>query len=190
VRWRRVWVGLLIVGGGFVVAPTGGAHFSSSEYSYPSSSCSGAVDPVTLVLYGDNANDDRAQSLVQRETGWGGDQDNAGQYAGSHGLCTPMDGQSFDNCAVCNRKHVRYNQTHHRDGLGRLETVGTPHEERITTCGHVTFSYLSARNAILFAMDPPFTDNTVHYDGNTAALRQCDGSYASSDGYSQWINIG
>jgi hypothetical protein len=83
---------------------------------------------VTLVLYGVNADRARARSLVERETGWGGDA-SADQYARSHGFCTPMDGESYSGCGACNRLHVRYNQTHHRDAVGRLETVGTPHDE-------------------------------------------------------------
>lgn len=183
-RFGAVALGLLAVG--MAIATPASGHFSSTEYSYPSS-CSGAIDPVSLVLYGPNATGARSQALVQRETGWGGD-DSTDQYTGSHGYCLSMGRESYDNCALCNRKHVRFNQTYHADTLGRLTTVATPHEERVTTCGHVTFSYISARNAIAFAMNPPFSF-VYHYDGNDAALRQCNGSTVASDGYSIWVNI-
>jgi hypothetical protein len=50
-------------------------------------------------------------------------------------------------------------------------------------------SFISARNAILNAMNPPY-GYSYQYWGNSAALRQCDGRIASSDGYALWVNIG
>jgi hypothetical protein len=184
----RLCQGALVCGLGAALASPASADFQSSEYSYPGGGCSGAIDPVTLVLYGANADRARARSLLQRETGWGGDT-NTDQYARSHGHCTPMDGESYTTPAPTNRSHVRYNQTHHRDTKGRLETVGTPHEEDIEFCGHSVVSFISARNEITFAMNPPF-GYSYQYWGNTAAMRQCDGRVASSDGYVVWINIG
>jgi len=99
-----------------------------------------------------------------------------------------MDSESWD-WPTGDRRHVRYNQTYHRDGLGRLETVATPHKEELWGCGHVVVSFISARNNVLNAMNPPY-GYVYHFDGNDAALRQCNGSYVASDGYSVWINIG
>lgn len=55
------------IAGGMAIAfpfPASG-HYSSTEYSYPSS-CSGAIDPVSLVFYGPNATGQRSQTLLHQ----------------------------------------------------------------------------------------------------------------------------
>jgi hypothetical protein len=168
------------------------AHFDTTNYSCPGggSGCHGAIDPVSLVLYGPDAWYTRARRILEDETGWYGD-DSANQAIGSHGICDPMDGESKTDCDVCSRNHVRLNKTYHRDLKNRWETLGTPHDEDfVLSCpGHAVVSFNSARNRILNAMNPPYA-YSYQYWGNTAVLRQCDGRGASSDGYVVWINIG
>lgn len=107
-----------------------------------------------------------------------------------------MNGESYSACDTCNRDHERYNQTHHPDTLGRYETVGTPHHDRVTWpgCGlipqHVGENYNGVRNNVLSAMRNRGFAYSWQYWGNTQPQRQCDGSYSSSDGWVGWSNIG
>jgi hypothetical protein len=119
--------------------------------------------------------------------------DGASQCGVSHGFCTPMDGESYDACDICDRNHVRLNQTHHKDTLGRYETVGTPHFDQTVWCGavrkHRAQSYLYTRNYIAGGMSYWYGVSYQNW-GNTQPMRQCDGSYTSSDGQVAWVNIG
>lgn len=169
---------------------TARADFASSEYSLTSAECGGGtrVDPVTLVLYGYTAYYGQARAVVESKTGWAGDSDSS-QYARSHMHCTRMDGESYSCGGLCERNHVRYNQTHHRDTKGRYETVGTPHYEIVRACGHVVTSFVYARNYIVGRMSPPYATSYQVW-GNTRNMYQCDGYPVSSDGHVAWVNIG
>lgn len=129
-KWRW-WVVGLTVAGFVATAGPAAADFSSGSYSHSSSACNSSVGPITHVIYGYTASYSIARAQQQASTGWSGD-DSASQYANSHGYCTPMNGESYSACDTCNRDHERYNQTHHPDALGRYETVGTPHHDRVT----------------------------------------------------------
>jgi hypothetical protein len=91
-----------------------------------------------------------------------------------------MDGESYDACDICDRNHVRLNQTHHKDTLGRYETVGTPHFDQTVWCGavrkHRAQSYLYTRNYIAGGMSYWYGVSYQNW-GNTQPMRQCDGSY-------------
>lgn len=151
--------------------------------------CTNHVDPIGLVWYGVNASDTRARSLVQSEMGWGGDSGSGGQYAISHGYCTVMDGQSYSACGTCDRNHVRFNQTHHNDTLGRREVVGTPHHEIWYPCGHSVDSYNNAKYLIIGQMSY-YWGVSYQYWGNTETELQCAGYRVGGDGQVGWINIG
>lgn len=179
-----------------VVVPAGAsADFSSGSYSHSSSACNSSVDPITHVIYGYGARYPVARAQQQASTGWSGD-DTSSQYGNSHGFCTNMDGESYSGCDTCSRDHERYNQTHHQDAVGRYETVGTPHHDRLTWpgCGlipaHVGENYNGIRNNVMQAMSNRGFAFTWQYWGNTQPQRQCDGSNSSSDGWVGWSNIG
>lgn len=134
----------LVVTGVLAVAPQATADFSSSDYSQSSSACNNRVDPVTVVFLGFGAyaetygHSHRTYDLINgmpdsqhdwRVTGAGT------QWASSHSVCTTMERTSMTS-SDAPRYHVRLNQTHHPDLNGRYETVGTPHYEVNTGCGH------------------------------------------------------
>ena len=115
------------------------------------------------------------------------------QAATSSGHCTAMEyAAASAECGTCNRTHIRLNQTHELDAQGHYETVGTPHYDRSNpNCGGhhdvPAGGYTGARADILNAM----TAAGHHFSrwewwGNTQSMQQCDGSYASSDGWVGW----
>lgn len=176
---------------------TASADFSSGSYSHSSGACNSSVDPISLVLYGPGAYYSLARAKMESALNanrgpWSGN-DGASQYANSHGYCTPMDGESYDSCGLCNRNHVRLNQTHHRDTLGRYETVGTPHYDQVVLCGglpkHRAQSYVYTRNYIVGGMSYWYGVSYQNW-GNTQAQWQCDGSWVANDGNVAWVNIG
>lgn len=145
--------------------------------------------PGCLLLAGPRQDGAGVERLPRAVTG----DDGASQCGVSHGFCTPMDGESYDACDICDRNHVRLNQTHHKDTLGRYETVGTPHFDQTVWCGavrkHRAQSYLYTRNYIAGGMSYWYGVSYQNW-GNTQPMRQCDGSYTSSDGQVAWVNIG
>jgi hypothetical protein len=177
------------------LAPTARASFSSGHYSYGASNCTNHVDPITIVFYGYTAFYLQSRHIVQVYTGWSGD-NSTGQYGISHGVCTHMDGESYTNCPwylpICNRYHIRYNQTHTLDSLGRYETVGTPHYDKVSwSCGigphHVARNYTGVRDYI----HSKLSGYKYYWQwwGNTEPQKQCDNSYVSSDGWVLWQRV-
>jgi hypothetical protein len=192
---------LAVVASALAVSPAAGSSFDSGHYSYGHSNCSGYdhVDPVTIVFYGYTAFYLQSRHIVQMYTGWSGD-DSTGQYGLSHGVCTHMDGESYTNCPwylpLCDRYHIRYNQTHTLDAYGRYETVGTPHYDKVKLCyvryvgwvpKHVARDYTGVRNYIHTKLSG--YKSYWQWWGNTQPQKQCDGSYVSSDGYVLWQRV-
>jgi hypothetical protein len=178
-----------------LAAPSGAnaASFQSNQFSYGNSNCTDHVDPITIVFYGYTAFYRQSRNIVQIFTGWSG-KDGTSQYASSHGVCTHMDGESYSGCGICNRYHIRYNQTHTLDSLGRYETVGTPHEDRVSWhCGivpkHVARNYNGVRNLIHNKIAQHGYKYYWQYWGNTEPQKQCDGSKVSSDGWVVWQRV-
>jgi hypothetical protein len=100
-----------------------------------------------------------------------------------------MEAQSYSACSICTRHHIRYNQTHHVDTKGRYETVGTPHHEISTLCGHAVDTYTGARGVIIRAMSSVYSYSWV-WRGNAEGRLQCNGQLPHNDGWVAWINIG
>lgn len=188
-----VLAALAVAGAG---ATPASADFNTGQYSHSSGACDSSVDPITMVLYGYGARYSTARYRLEAVLNiyrgpWGGN-DGASQYANSHGFCTSLDGESYDACGACNRNHTRYNQTHHQDTLGRYETVGTPHYDRVVWCGvpkHRADNY-SATMYYIVGGASYWYGVSYQYWGNTQAQRQCDGSWVSSDGNVGWVNVG
>ena len=171
------------------------ASFQSNQFSYGNSNCTDHVDPITIVFYGYTAFYRQSRNIVQIFTGWHG-KDGTSQYASSHGVCTHMDGESYTGCGVlpiCNRYHIRYNQTHTLDALGRYETVGTPHQDVVKRCGlkpnHVARNYTGVRNLIHDKIAQHGYKWYWQWWGNTEPQKQCDGSKVSSDGWVMWQRV-
>jgi hypothetical protein len=194
-RIRMGWVVAFVVGVVAIVPSAAQAAFDSGSYSHSSAACNSSIDPITHVIYGYTAFYALARAQQQASTGWSGD-DSASQFANSSGFCTNLDGESYSACDVCNRDHERYNQTHEQDTLGRYETVGTPHHDRVVFpgCGvipkHVAESFSGTRNTVMLAMSNHGFAYTWQWWGNTQPQHQCDGSWVSADGWVGWSNIG
>jgi hypothetical protein len=176
---------------------TGSAQsaFDSSVWSYKTSGCASGgipIDPISLVEYGYGAYYSQARARLEARTGFVGDNNAAGQWASSLGFCTTMNGQSFTalaTCSGCVRYHLRYNQTHEKDTLGRYETVGTPHFEQWRGCGHVVTTFTGGRDYIVNQMSAWYSYSWQWW-GNTSPRGQCDGTAVGSDGYTAWVNVG
>ncbi len=125
------------------------------------------------------------------------------QYAGSHDACTEMERERAQGLVWPeSRYHVRLNQTHHKDSVGRFETVATPHYDTAVGCGHA------------IRPDDPGTSNPdsgfdtgrgklkndylakygsgalgdVQNWGNTATRLQCNDWKAGGSGRVYWLN--
>ena len=102
-----------------------------------------------------------------------------------------MDAESQNGPDISSRSHLRYNQVHHRDTLGRWETVGTPHYDLRVYCGHRAQDFNYVKYYIAGAMyDAGYTGVSYQFWGNTQLLWQCDSTAASSDGQVAWVYIG
>ena len=126
------WAGAtaIAMSAGLLLAPGSSAHFDSADYAFENSTCfdSTAIDPITVVFYGDRADSQNTRTHVVHHTNWTNTTGKK-QWFLSEGFCTGDDGDQASGCGVCTRMHLRVNQTHDRDLQGRFETVGTPHDE-------------------------------------------------------------
>jgi hypothetical protein len=127
---------------------------------------------------------------------WAG-ADGGDQWASSHGDCTLMERQSATGCGSCTRYHVRLNQTKHQDLNGRYETVGTPHYEEQTFCGHAVppdrgsgsgfdLGRGHLKNDWIYAYGSGKLWNVQNW-GNTLPMLQCNDWAAASSGRVYWL---
>lgn len=181
----------------FVSAVDAHADFAVYPYTH-GSGCSGRIDPITFVYYGQTAHQNNSLNHTATHMGWR-NSDGSNQTFSSHGNCRTQHWQRADSCGICNRYHTRAGQTWHQDLLGRYETVLTPHHEEISVAhlchavdgnGSRGSGFDKARSAMI--RGHLYTHHywgDYAYWGNTATRRQCDGDRAGSNGYVAWFAI-
>jgi hypothetical protein len=113
-----------------LLTPGSSAHFDSADYAFERDTCfdSTAIDPITVVFYGDRAEASNARTHIIHHTQWRNNQGKK-QFFLSEGHCTGDEGDQASGCGTCSRMHIRVNQNHDRDQFDRYFTVGTPHDE-------------------------------------------------------------
>jgi hypothetical protein len=193
----RVFKGVLLTLATLALAfaASASAHFDSGLYTH--NSCPGTtsnqVDPINIVYY-DWGTWDRSASQTQSHTGWS-DTGGSNQTFVDHGNCYNMVTQRASGSTSSTRNHIRFHGIHYDDFL-HWTTVGDAHHEDFTWCGHAVDAngpsgsgFDQGRNTLR-----QYFVNAGHtwypaWWGNSNNMRQCDGDYASSDGYTYYIHL-
>lgn len=164
---------------------------------YTFNKCGGGarnVDPLNVLWYGRNALPSKVARGLEAWGHWDHDdyQSPYGvdhQYVGESGGCFRDDAQRADDCAICNRNHVRLFST--ESSRHRLYVIGDAHHDsdsffagctNVAVAGHVASSFDNPRDAIR-GFWRHHAKTKYHYWGNTRAIKQCDDSRPHSDGY-------
>lgn len=149
----------------------------------------GSVDPINTVWTGPNALGGMVARGFERYGDWTHDDYKSPfptdyQAVRETGGCYRDDRQRADDCAICNRNHIRLFST----ARGKaLYIVGDAHHDTVVfgsgcdlPARHVASSFNKPRNLIM-----RFWPGRKHYDRwrNTQRLTQCDGRRTRSDGY-------
>ncbi len=187
------------LGAGLLVPGLAQAHFQSGLYSHTGSACSSRTDPVTVVFYY-KATALISNNHIRTHTGWGGGS-GGGQYFASYGVCGATTRHAESGSRT--RFHIRMRKTYHEDGTWGITTIGTPHHEDLTYCGHAVdkggvdkgeglwSGFDQGRSRIynaLYGKSGHAFAGSVNW-GNTQEFRQCDGDYAGSHGQVYWFRM-
>ena len=201
-RMRRM-VPLVLAVVALSAAPSpASASWERSNFSYSSSDCrkEKASDPVGVVFYGTAAYEWYMVGHIRWHTGWRGSH-GARQWIRDEHQCDPTDfGASSGKFS---RFHIRIWQKASRY-KGVYTTVGTPHHEDFTYCGHAVdkgtkenptsngsgFDWGRRELVAKFRTRGARHRVTDHYWGNTRSFKQCDGDWAGSNGNVAWIQVG
>jgi hypothetical protein len=171
------------------LAPQARADFQPGYYTH--GSCAGTsasrIDPVNFV-YWDWGTWDRAVSQTQTHAGWL-NTSGSSQYFFDHGNCYTMTTQRADGGSTSSRFHIRYHPIH-SDATLRWTTIGDALHEDFTYCGHAVDAngpsgsgFDQGRRQLRILMENGGHGWYSEFWGNTQNFQQCDGDYASSDGY-------
>jgi len=201
--WKQVRIRLLASALGAAVLAAAfsgpaGAHFdSTSQYTY--SGCPGTaqnrVDPINVVFtaWGTWG---RAVSQIESHAGWT-NAIGSNQYFVDHGTCASMHAQRASGTLT--RFHVRVRGQHYDDELGWTATGDAHHEDFVLfplPCGHAVDSDGSGGSGFDQGRDELedrfATAGHPTYRvwwGNTQSVKQCDGDYAASDGWTTFIQL-
>jgi len=198
-RVRRVGLLLLaaaLISGAFA-APSRAA-LNIHWYSHSTTPCDSSTwtDPITVIFYG-NASEPTTSNLIGDYTGWGDTiLDGDSQLYWNDGYCDANQGSRADGASWQSRYHIRMTQKRAYDPDYWLVTMGTPHYEVITECGHaVRYTDVNnwggfdmGRQRIMEAFDG-HNYHFVKYVGNSGTMVQCNGWFASSNGNVRYISI-
>jgi hypothetical protein len=174
------------------------AHFDSGE-RYTHRLCpptaSTRVDPVNVVFTGWGTWG-RAESQIVAHAAWTNTSGSAQSFV-DHGGCNAMHAQRASGLG--SRFHVRLRGQHWDPALGWTALAGAHHEDLVTfpvPCGHAVDAngpegsgFDQGRDELerRFAAAGHVTRRV--WWGNTRSLKQCDGDYASSDGWKLLVEL-
>ena len=189
---------LLAAAAVLVLALAGSASADFNTGYYTHNGCPGVntnrVDPINFVFY-DWGTWDRAVSQIYTHAGWT-DKGGSTQYFVDHSTnCNAMIAQEANAAVYNTRFHIRLHPIHSDPIIGWTTTADAHHED-FSLCGHSVdqngsngsgFDQGRRQLRILF-------ENAGHtwysqYWGNTQSFKQCDGGYASSDGYTVFMHL-
>jgi hypothetical protein len=167
-------------------------------YSYTDSSCTNAVDPISVVFYG-QATLGNVDTHASHHGGWS-NHGGGTQYFYDH-YCGPMDGQNASGAIWQSRYHMR--EWSNWDATYRDYALATPHHEDMTWCGHAVDGddneppggFVLGKWDIGYNWHNWNNGGATHrfggsqYWGNTQEFRQCDGDWASNDGWIDFVEV-
>ena len=170
----------------------------AASFSKGSSNCSGGVtDPVGVLFRGRHASAGNTRNEIKFHSDWNYDvhkeQHLYVNTGGSNWECREAD-QSVANKSdfpPSGRYHTRLWFVPATNGTGDLWTVGTPHHEDLTSCGHAVdengpegSGFDKGRRSLRAWFETSrHKVETGEKWGNTESVEQCDGGLAGSDGY-------
>jgi hypothetical protein len=174
------------------------AHFDATG-GYTHVACPGTAatrtDPVNVVFHAWGTWG-RAESQVQSHADWTSSS-GSGQLFVDHGGCSPQHTQRASGEG--SRFHLRIRGQHWDPSLGWAATAGVHHEDLVLfplPCGHAVDANGPGGSGFdqgRDELDRRFRDaghSTVRaWWGNTQSFKQCDGDYASSDGWTLFIRL-
>jgi hypothetical protein len=189
-----------------VTSTNAAASEPSNPYSFDSTDCTWTAipsfaDPVTAVFRGSNAGPDNVVANIAAHTDWdSGNGDPQGlrvHDGGDNRVCRAnaesMAGPESD---ADQRMHVRLWKSDRGVGYER-KTVGTPHYDDWSFCGHAIKEYPSTRAsgfdygrlALRGAFNRAGHQVQTVYWGNTLRMKQCDETRVSSVGAVALIRV-
>jgi hypothetical protein len=209
-RCDRKWIQRLgtvaaVMTAGVLVATgaEGYPPFEVSHYTRPGDNCGNRlVDPNNVVFYGRHGYPSHAAKLIRKYgDGWTNTEGST-QSVWTHGECRAMTGQRADDCAICNRHHMRFFLNKGRVGI-KYYTAADAHTD-ILTCSRNSPPLSCSpchKNDTPYGSDHgrAVVANALHYAvprfgyrfwGNTGKIQQCDGQVAHGDGYVLYLGTG
>lgn len=176
------------------------AHFDSGQYTHEDCPADNfdRVDPINFI-FRDWGTIGRAVNTLEYHVDWD-DEEGTNQTFVDHGNCYNMAEQRSNAVVLSSRSHIRLHPIHSDATLG-WTTVGDAHFEDTQLCGiepsHAVredgpdgSGYDNARNDLWYEIDILVGHSAwFGWWGNTQSMRQCDGEYASSDGFIVWATV-
>jgi hypothetical protein len=170
----------------------------TSFYSYTDSACKHAVDPISIVFYR-NATLSNVDQHASHHNSWTYHSGST-QYFYDH-YCGAMDNQNASGDFWQSRYHMR--EWWNWDAKSGYYTLATPHHEDMTWCGHAVDGsgneppggFVRAKWEIGYLWHNWNNGGGTHYFGgsqywgNTQEFQQCDGDWASNDGWIDFVEI-
>jgi hypothetical protein len=174
------------------------AHLDPSEpYLHGScpASASNRVDPVNVVFHGWGTWA-RAVAQVGSHAGWSATSGSTLSFV-DHGSCATMHGQRASG--QLSRFHVRVRGQHPDPVLGWVALAGAHHEDFVVfplPCGHAVDANGSSgsgfdqgRDELVRLFAAAGHAVSLAWWGNTQSFKQCDGDWASSDGWTAFVRL-
>jgi hypothetical protein len=181
-----------------VGAARAGAHLDTAD-RFVHAGCPGTasnrVDPLNVVFHGWGTWG-RAASQIEAHAEWT-DESGTAQSFVDHGGCFPMHTQRASGLG--SRSHVRFRGQHVDAALGWVAVGGVHHEDLVVwpvPCGHAVDAngsggsgFDQGRDELLRAFAVAGHAVALAWWGNTQTFKQCDGDWASSDGWTAFVRL-
>ena len=188
----------LVASAAVVAAAPAFGHFDSTD-RYTHRACPATAtdrtDPINVVFtaWGTWG---RAESQIEAQAGWRSTS-GASQSFVNHGGCFSMHFQLASGAG--SRFHVRVRGQHQDPVLGWVATAGAHHEDLVlfpVPCGHAVDAngpggsgFDQGRDELARRFVAGGHASSRVWWGNTQSFKQCDGDYASSDGWTELITL-
>lgn len=194
---RRSLVAGLVALGAALAAPAS-AHFdASSRYTHRGcpETAANRVDPINVVFHAWGTWG-RAVSQIESHAGWTSTSGSTQSFT-DHGACYDAHAQRASGEGT--RFHVRVRGQHADPSLGWTATGDAHHEDLVVfpvPCGHAVDSngpggsgFDQGREELRIRFEAAGHPTYRMWWGNTRSFKQCDGDYASSDGWVVFVAL-
>lgn len=201
-----VVVAEVVVAALIFVPGSGFAHFQTYPYTLQGCAPSdGPVDPINFafIYYGDGPH---IVNQIEAHSSWDNPSTGTVQSFLSHDSCGPMYQSRaewcWDGSNQCSRFHIRVKKTYDDDvTYGTTGRGDAHHEDWVWTCnyglgGHAVdqngsngSGFDQGRRELRVAFENAGHGWSSNYWDNRWSFKQCDGGYASSDGYTVYVAL-